>query len=84
MTLLITFGASLLFVGLKAFQQLNVVHSQYAAVFPTSLLMAACEVFVVANVARAGWHWPLVIAVGTGAGLGCCASMWIHKRTRKQ
>ena len=83
MSIALAFLASLLFVGLKAFQQLNVVHSQYLAVMPTSMAMAACEVFVVANVARAGWHWPLVIAVGTGAGLGCCASMWIHKRTRK-
>lgn len=83
MTTALAFVASLVFVGLKAFQQLNVVHGQYLAVLPTSLAMAACEVFVVANVARAGWHWPLVFAVGIGAGLGCCASMWIHKRTRK-
>lgn len=81
-TLIAAFVASFLFVGLKSAQQLNVVHDQYALVIPTSMLMAACEVYVVANVASAGWHWPLVLSVGFGSGLGCVASMLLHKRMR--
>ena len=74
------FVASLCFVALKAFQQLNVVHDQYLLVIPTSCLMAVCEVFVIANIATKGWDLGLVAAVGLGSGLGCVFSMFLHKR----
>lgn len=77
-TALAAFGASFLFIATKAFQQLNVVHDQYLWVVPTSLLMAVCEVFVVANVAKSGWGW-IVLPVGLGSGLGALASMIVHK-----
>lgn len=80
MVFLAAFFASFCFVALKAFQQLNVVHDQYWLVIPTSCLMAVCEVFVIANIAVKGWHIPLVAAVGLGSGLGCVASMYLHKR----
>ena len=80
--LIAAFGASFLFVALKAFQQLNVVHDQFLLVIPTSVGMAVCEVYVVANIALRGWHWPLVLAVGLGSGIGCVCSMWLHKRLR--
>jgi hypothetical protein len=79
---LTTFLASFVFVFLKAFQQLNVVHRQYFWVMPTSLAMAATEVWVVANVARTGWGW-IVLAVGFGAGLGAVSAMLIHSGGRK-
>ena len=82
MTFLAAFVASFCFVALKAFQQLNVVHDQYWLVVPTSVLMAVCEVYVVANIASLGWHIPLVLSVGFGSGLGCVASMLLHKRMR--
>lgn len=81
-TLLFAGAASFVFIALKAFQQLNVVHDQYLLVFPTSLLMAACEVFVIANIAMHGWSIPLWLAVGIGSGAGACFSMWLHKRMR--
>lgn len=84
MTFLAAFFASFLFVGLKAAQQLNVVHDQYWLVVPTSVLMAVCEVYVVANIASLGWHVPLVLSVGLGSGLGCVASMFLHKRLRRK
>lgn len=84
MTFLAAFFASFCFVALKAFQQLNVVHDQYWLVVPTSVLMAVCEVYVVANIASLGWHVPLVLSVGTGSGLGCVASMFLHKRLTRR
>lgn len=75
------FIASFAFVGLKAFQQLNVVHDEYWLVVPTSMMMAACEVYVIAVVAVNGWGW-IVFWVGLGAGLGCLFSMLLHKRIR--
>jgi hypothetical protein len=79
---LATFGASFVFVGLKATQQLHVTSGQYLRVIPTSLAMACTEVFIVASVARNGWGW-MVLPVGLGAGLGCCAAMWLHRRTTR-
>lgn len=84
MTFLAAFFASFLFVALKSFQQLNVVHDQYWLVVPTSVLMAVCEVYVVANIASLGWHVPLVLSVGIGSGLGCVASMFLHKRLTRR
>jgi hypothetical protein len=72
--------ASYVFVGLKAFQQLNVVRGLYRWVLPTSLAMAACEVYVVANIARMGVSLPLVLSLGVGAGLGAMTSMAAHGR----
>lgn len=81
---LAAFIASFCFVALKAFQQLNVVHDQYLLVIPTSILMAVCEVFVVANIAAKGWNVSLVLAVGVGSGFGCVASMYLHKKVTKR
>lgn len=72
--------ASYLFVGLKAFQQLNVVRGLYRWIMPTSLAMAACEVYVVANIARMGVSFLLVLCIGVGAGLGAMTSMAAHGR----
>lgn len=82
MTEAAAFFASFVFVALKAFQQLNVVHDQYLFVMPTSLLMACCEVFVIVSVAQVGWGW-IVLYIGLGAGLGAMFSMYLHKRVRR-
>lgn len=82
MTEAAAFFASFVFVALKAFQQLNVVHSQYLFVMPTSLLMACCEVYVIASVAKSGWGW-IVLYVGIGAGLGAMFSMYLHGKVRR-
>ena len=79
LTYLAAFGAAFVFVFLKATQQLNVVHKQYAWVLPTSMAMAACEVFVIASTAKNGWGW-IVLAVGLGSGLGAMSSMYLHER----
>ncbi len=77
----LAFSASFVFVLLKAFQQLNVVHDQTWWVMPTSFGMALCEVAVVANVASAGWGL-IVMPIGLGGGLGCLLAMYLHRRFR--
>lgn len=83
MTYLLACFASFIFIGLKAGQQLNVVHGKYLAVFPTSMAMAVCEIFVMANVVAKGFDWYLVFAVGMGGATGCVCAMWLHKKWRK-
>lgn len=77
---LTAFAASLAFVFLKAFQQRNVAFDNYGWIFPTSLAMAATEVYVVASVAKSGWNFWLVLAIGSGAGIGALGAMVIHKK----
>lgn len=72
--------ANFVFIALKAFQQLNVVHGEKAMVFITSHLMALVEVFLVANYAHYGAVWPLILTVGTSAGLGAIAAIAFRKR----
>lgn len=74
------FAASFIFIFLKAFQQLNVVHSNWWWVVPTSMAMAFVEVYVVASIATTGWGLEIVLAIGLGSGLGAIASMFIHKK----
>lgn len=76
------FAASFIFIFLKSWQQLNVVHHQLWWIVPTSFLMAIAEVFTVANMAHYGWSW-VIVPIGLGSGLGSLCSTVIHKRTRK-
>lgn len=70
-----------LYIAMKAFQQLNVVHEKYAWVFPVSMTLAACEFITIGIVAKST-DWTLAIAMGIGAGLGSLTSMVVHKRLR--
>lgn len=79
---LAAFASSFAFIFLKAWQQLNVMHHQIWWIVPTSMAMATCEVFVVATAAQQGWGW-IVLPIGIGSGLGCLASMKLHRRLRK-
>ena len=78
------FVASFLYIFLKATQQLQVVNFRYARIVPTSLGMAACEVFIMVNVIRTadsvGGLVLLALCIGAGSGLGCLAAM---KRFRR-
>lgn len=75
----IAFVASFCFIGLRAAQQLNVVHRAYVWILPTSMLMAVCEVWVIANAAATGWGW-IILPIGLGSGLGALAAMLLHKK----
>lgn len=71
---------SYLYVGFKALQQLQVCNYQFPFVLPTSMVLAACEIFLIYNVAKEGWIIWLWLALGSGAGLGAMTSMYFHKR----
>lgn len=75
----LVFLTSFAFIFLKSWQQLNVVRRMYWWILPTSMLMAVCEVYVIATVAKFGWGW-LVMWVGLGGGLGSTAATWLHHR----
>lgn len=81
--LAIIFGANFIFIGLRAFQQLNVMHNARALVFATSNMMAISEVYLVASYAHYGNAWPVVTTVGISGGLGCLFSMWLRKKLVK-
>lgn len=75
----LAFVSSFFFVGLKSIQQLNVVHKAYWWILPTSMLMAVCEVYVVATVAAQGWGL-VVLAIGSGAGFGAMLATYLHSK----
>lgn len=77
-------AANFCFIGLKAFQQRNVIHNNYQAVFGTSMGLAIFEVYVVAQIAKSGFDAWLVLALGVGGGAGCLAAMWLHNRFFKK
>lgn len=76
------FTASFVFIFLKSWQQLNVVHYQLWWIMPTSFAMAIAEVLTVFNMAHYGFGW-IIIPIGLGSGLGCMVSTITHKRMRK-
>jgi hypothetical protein len=80
--LALLFVVTLLYVGLKAMQQLNVVHERMAWVCATSYGMAATEVYVTVQVVASGWQWATVAVLGTASACGCCISIFIHRRMR--
>jgi hypothetical protein len=84
MAFALAFIASFVFIFLKSWQQLNVVHKQYWWIVPTSMAMACCEVYVIATTAHNGWGW-MVLPIGVGGGLGSLCSTYLHHRmTTKQ
>lgn len=77
--LALAFASSFSFVFLKAFQQLNVVRGQYLWVMPTSMAMAACEVYTVVAASQQGFGW-VILPIGLGGGLGAMLAMYFHSR----
>lgn len=87
MTFIYAFIASLLYVFLRAQQQLNVFHNATRWVVPNSLGMAACEVFVMVNVVKTldsfGGLVLLASCIGFGSGIGCLGAMYMRSRRAK-
>lgn len=77
-------AATFAHVSLKAAQQLNVVHHRLWWVPPTSLLLAAVEVYVVVRVAASGWGLGVVLPMALGGASGCMLVMVAHKRIRER
>lgn len=78
------FVGAFLTVGLKAAQQLNVVHHRIHLVPFFSYALALCEIAVMYRGVTNWTEHPaeIVFCVGTGAWMGCIFSMWAHKRMR--
>lgn len=72
------FVSSLVLVFLKAFQQQNVVHENWLFVPFVSMGLAVTEVAIVLFVVNTGW--AAIPWMGSGAGLGALAAMWMHKK----
>ena len=70
--------ANFLFIGLKAFQQRNIVYNDYAFVVVTSYLIAVAEVYVVFTIASNGFVWQLVLTLGSSGALGALVAMKLH------
>lgn len=84
MIYLLAFVASLLYIGLKATQQRQVMACEYRRMPAVSMGMAFCEVFIVANVAHTadspwGLFW-LAVAIGSGSALGSILGTYLHAR----
>lgn len=77
---ILAFFASFIFVGLKALQQLNVVHKAYRWVYPCSFGMAACELYLVNYMVSMGPGLYAVASIGLGAGTGASLAMYFHSR----
>lgn len=75
------FLAAFVGVGLKAAQQLNVVHEKFALIPFFSYGLAISEVLIIASVVHD--RSPLIVfCIGTGGWMGCWLSMFIHRRVR--
>jgi len=83
MSHIILFFTSLLFIALRAFQQLNVQHDRYLWVPPTTLGMACCEVTTIGLVVKAATLWS-ALPMAAGGILGCWGAMYFHKRMRRK
>ena len=81
---LAAFFVQMIYVGLKATQQRQVMAAEYWKMPPFSMVMAFCEVFIVANVAKtAHGLFPLAglaFAIGAGSALGSIFGTWLHAR----
>lgn len=78
----VMFVNSLAFIGLRAFQQLNVSHDRFWWIPPTSLGMAVCEIVTITKVVQQGTLWAAV-PMAAGAVLGSWAAMLMHRKLRK-
>ena len=82
MTYAFVFLATFAFIGLKSWQQLNVVRRAYLWIVPTSMLMEAIEVFLIVNVVNLGFGWNVFWA-GLGGGLGSALATWLHYKVMR-
>lgn len=79
----LAFLTSFLNIGLRSFQQLNVIHRKYWWILPTSMTMAVCEALILLNVVHNGFGW-VVLAIGLGGGLGSITSTFLHGKLTKE
>ena len=83
MTYVTLFFSSLVFIAMRAFQQLNVQHDRYLWVPPVTALMAVCEVLTVTAIIKDNSLYA-AIPLTLGGVFGCWFSMWLHKKMRER
>lgn len=74
-----SFATAFLFIGLRSFQSLNVVHKKYWLIVPVSIVMAMCEFYVVGTMTKSNF-WFAVMSIGMGGGTGNIAAVWLHSK----
>ena len=79
MVFAISAAATFLYVVLRAFQQLNVVHRPYWRILPTSLGMGIGDVVLILLIVKANTLW-IGISNGVAGALGCYLAIYITKR----
>jgi hypothetical protein len=76
----LSFWASLVLVGMKSLQQLNVQHEKVWWIPPTTYCLAAFEIYLWSRASSANLlFW---FSVATGAWMGSLGAIWVHKRLR--
>jgi hypothetical protein len=83
--LLVLFFCNVLFIGLKAFQQINVTDRKWKMVPATSMMMGMAEVFITGTIAAVFLHADdfdtklyAGLTLGCAGALGATVSMWLH------
>lgn len=77
------FAVAFVYVFLRAVQQMNVTARRYWWVTPTSVLMAASEVFLVTTQVHHGAGW-IILPIGLGGGAGCIGAMWLFDKINRK
>lgn len=77
------FCTSLVYIGLRAFQQQNVTHEKYLWVPPVTLGMAAIEIITVTTIVKAD-TLTAALPMAAGGVLGCWAAMLAHSYLRRK
>lgn len=72
------------YIGLKATQNLNIIHHRVWWVPPTSLALAATEVYMISRIARTGLELGIVLALAAGATFGSLTAMHAHQLLRRR
>jgi hypothetical protein len=76
--------ASFVGVFFKVLQGRNFNYNNYFWVMPTSIALAAVDLYIVNNIVTHGYSLALIITVGIGSGLGGMAAMYIHEQVIKR
>lgn len=79
------FFATFVYVFMRSYQQMNVVHADYWHILPTSIVMGQLDVLLIAFVVKStGFDEGLALAYGFGGGLGSTLATWIQHERRKR
>lgn len=82
LTYIAAFAVSLIYVGLRSFQQLNVMHAKYWWVPPTSMAMAVSDYWVINQTVNSGM--AIALPIGLGGATGACLSIYLHNQWNKR